>query len=114
MVRRAQRRRRLQRAAAASTIATLLAVLTIIGGLWRRSVAEARRAEASKLLALGRLDLEPHPTAALAYARKSLELADTFEARRFALEIMWRGPVARILPVSEAATEAGLPDLASC
>ena len=47
--------------------------------------SEALRAEASKLLALGQVELERNPTAALAYAIKSLELADTEEARRFAL-----------------------------
>ncbi len=40
--------------------------------------------------------------AALAYARKSLELADTPEARRFAVEVLWRGPVARILDPEKA------------
>ncbi len=108
MIHRAQRRKRVRRTVAASTIAVLLAVLTTIGSLWRRSVAEAQRAEASKLLALGRLDLETHPTAALAYARKSLEVADTPEARRFALEVLWRGPVARILPATQAAKELDL------
>ena len=43
--------------------------------------------EASKLLALGQAELERYPTAALAYATKSLELADTEEARRLALRV---------------------------
>ena len=36
------------------------------------------------------------PGAGLAYARKSLELADTPAARRFAVEVLWKGPIARI------------------
>ena len=57
----------------------------------RRAQAEALRAEAGKLLALGRTHLEDDPTAALAYARGSLELSDTPEARH----VGSRGPVAR-------------------
>ena len=51
-----------------------------------------------------------YPTAALAYARKSLELADTPEARRFAVEVLSRGPVARILPVVKIAKELEGPE----
>ena len=54
---------------------------------------------ASRLVALGRLELEIDPTLTLAYVRKSLEVHDSSEARRLALEALWRGPVARVLPV---------------
>ncbi len=67
-----------------------------------RAEAEARRAEASKLVALGKLELEVDPTATLAYARKSLEVHDTAEARRLALEALWRGPVASVRPLPES------------
>ncbi len=50
-------------------------------------------------MALGRLELETDPTLTLAYVRKSLEVHDSSEARRLALEALWRGPVARVLPV---------------
>ncbi len=46
----------------------------------------------------------PHGRAGLRAA--SLELADTPEARTFALEALWRGPVARILPVDTARTSS--------
>ncbi len=118
MAERARRKRRLVSAVAAAAVLISTTVAIAIGVsrheailARERAEAEARRAEASKLLALGRLDLETHPTAALAYARKSLELADTPEARRFALEVLWRGPVARILPATQAANELGQPDL---
>ena len=48
--------------------------------------------------------MDRYPTATLAYARKSLEIADTFEARRLALEALWRGPTARILPLGDSYT----------
>jgi WD40 repeat protein len=106
MAKRARRRRRRRRAVVASVIVALTAVAIAIG-LSRqqamrardRAQAEARRAEASKLLALGRAELDRYPTAAVAYARKSLEIADTPEGRRFAVDALWRSPTARILPV---------------
>jgi WD40 repeat protein len=98
MVDRTRRRRRLRRVAVASTMATLLVVLTVIGGLWRRSVAEAQRAEASKLLALAQARLEDGPTEALAFATASLETSDTREARLSALKALWEAPHAFELP----------------
>jgi hypothetical protein len=106
----ANRRRRRRRIAMAAAFAALAIGLGVLGMLWRRSetsrrraATEALRAEAAKLLALGRLQLDDYPTAALAYATKSLELADTQEARRFAVETLWRGPTAFILqPVPSA------------
>jgi WD40 repeat protein len=109
----AARRRRRRRLAVAAAGLVLVTVLAVVTTLWRSSVAETRRAEAGKLLALGQMQLEDDPTAALAYARASLELADTPEARRFAVEVLWRGPVARILPVARTAREAGLADVPS-
>ena len=104
-VRRRQRRRQL---AVAATIAFLLGVVVVISGLWvqsrrseRQAIAAARRAEASKLFALGQLEEAEHPTAALAYAMKSLERADSPEVRRFALEMLWRGPTAFVLGANE-------------
>ena len=107
MVSRVESRRRLRHAAVAGVFAALLLVLAVIGVLLRRtnlalerSVADQARARASKLVALGRLELDNYPTAALAYARKSLETADTIEGRLLALEALWRGPTARVLPLS--------------
>jgi WD40 repeat protein len=117
MVVRARRKRRLVRGVAAAVVLISIGVAVAIGVsrhqalLARdRAEAEAQRAEAGKLLALGQRYLDADPTAALAYARASLELADTPEARRFAVEVLWRAPVARILPAERMAREQGLPE----
>jgi WD40 repeat protein len=89
--RRAGRRRRRRRWALAGVVTVAAAVATTTSVLWRQADAQARRAEASELLALGRLQLEDHPTNALAYAIASLERADTQSARRFALETLHHG-----------------------
>ncbi|MBP2672191.1 MAG: pknB 15, partial [candidate division NC10 bacterium] len=107
---RARRLRRLRRAAVAAAIVILSAVAIVVSWSRQQAMRQAERAEASKLLALGRLDLDTYPTAALAYARKSLELADTPEARKFALDALWRGPVARFLPAAQIGKELGLGD----
>jgi WD40 repeat protein len=101
MTARAERQKRRRRIALTSAFAVLLVVLGVMATLWwqgelarREAVAEARRAEASKLLALGQLESADNLTAALAYAIASLELEDTASTRRFALETLWRGPTA--------------------
>ncbi len=98
----AKRRQRRLRLAVGAAFAVLLAVLGIVGGFWRQSVAEARRAEASKLLALGQLELDSDPrrsspTTALAYALASLELSDQPATRRFVMESLWSGPLAFVV-----------------
>jgi len=115
MVHRARRRKRLRRLAMASAVVGLSVVAGAIAVSRqqavehaRRAEAEALRAEAGKLLAMGRTHLEPDGTAALAYARGSRELFDTHEARMLALEALWRGPVARVLPAERTARELGL------
>jgi WD40 repeat protein/predicted Ser/Thr protein kinase len=110
----ARRRRRMQLVGGALLIA-VSAVATVTSVLWQRSEtsrqraeAEVRRAEAGKLLALGERELDRYPTAALAYAIKSLELADTEAGRHFALRVLQRGPVASLARVSEGqGNEAG-------
>lgn len=106
MVGRAELRKRRQALGVAAIFGTLLLVLSVIGILLRRtnlalerSVIDEARARASKLVALGRLELDRYPTAAVAYARRSLETADTIEGRLLALEALWRGPTARLLPL---------------
>ena len=93
----AGRRRRRRRIAASAAFVVLLAGLTIVGSFWQRSVRETLRAEAQKLIALGQVRLEDYPTAALAHATKSLELADSEEARFLALEALWEGPTAFVV-----------------
>jgi WD40 repeat protein len=112
MVERERRRRRRGGMAAASVVVASLAVAAVVGIARQqeaearaRAEAEARRAEASRLVALGRLELAVDPTVALAFARKSLGMHDTPEARRLAVEALWRGPTARVLP---------LPSTVSC
>ncbi len=102
----AGRRRRRRRIAVAALIAASIAVAAVTSSLWRRSRAEALRAEASKLLALGQVEIESNPTAALAYAIKSLELADTEEARRFALRSLQNAPTGTTLMSPENGLEA--------
>jgi WD40 repeat protein len=117
MAERERRKRRLVVAATAAAVVVSTGVAIAIGVsrhqalLARdRAEAEALRAEAGKLLALGRTQLDANPTAALAYARASLGLFDTPEARRFALEVLWRAPVARVLPVDRVVRELRLPE----
>ncbi len=101
--RRADRRRRRRQLAASALVAavTLVAIAMLV--LWRQSeaarreaMAESLRAEAGKLQVLGERDLLTYPTASLAYAIKSLELADTPSARLLALRVLQQAPVARI------------------
>jgi predicted Ser/Thr protein kinase len=92
----AGRRRRRRRLAVAALVSAALAFGAITASLWQQAKGEALRAEASKLLALGQIELETNPTAALAYAIKSLELADTQEGRRFSLRVLSGAPTATL------------------
>jgi len=101
---RAARRRRRRQTAVAAIVAAALGVAGVTSLLWKRSEAarsratlEASRAVASELVAFGRLELDSNPTAALAYATKSLEIADRTSARDLALQALWRGPTAFVL-----------------
>jgi len=107
MEQRTARLRRRQRLTFASIVAFLMLVSAVTGILWLRSeaareeaVVSAREAEASQLLALGRLELASNPTGAVAYALASLELADDPAVRQFALEALWQGPTATHIPAS--------------
>ena len=88
----AGRRRRRRRLAVAGLIAATLAVAAVTTALWLRSARETRRAEAAKLIALGRVELERNPSATLALARASLEVEDSAEARALAVQALWAGP----------------------
>ncbi len=98
MIQHAERRQRRRRFAVVAGFALALTVMAVFAALWQRSVAETQRAEASKLLALGQLEIERYPSAAVAYGLKSLELADTLEARLFALRALQQGPTALTIP----------------
>ncbi|MDX2435645.1 MAG: hypothetical protein QNL88_01230, partial [Acidobacteriota bacterium] len=99
----ANRRRRRRRIATTAALVLAVVVATVFGSLWRRSVLQTRRAEASKLLTLGHSALAMERTQALAYAIASLELADTPEARRLALKSLWAGPPATVMPEADNA-----------
>ncbi len=106
MIGRATRRRRLRRSVGAVVIVVLAGVAAAIA-VSRQEVArsrdearaEATRAEASKLLALAQARLADDPTEALALTTASLELADTADARAFAVQALWEGP-----PIMEVAS----------
>ena len=49
-----------------SVIALLLVVTAVTTSLWRKAVLEVARREAAQILALGRLEIENRPTAAVA------------------------------------------------
>ncbi len=78
----------------------------------RRAEAEAARAEAGKVLSLGRLRLADSPNVALAYAMASLEQSDSESARRFAVEALWQGPSAFFMsgPMAVFYSAAWSPD----
>ncbi|HLN57920.1 MAG TPA: hypothetical protein VK416_05125, partial [Thermoanaerobaculia bacterium] len=97
----ADRKRRRRRIAVAAIVAALAVGFGIMAGLWRRSQAQARRAEASKLLAIGQERLAEDPTEALAFTTASLELADSREARLFALRSLWEAPPALELAIGK-------------
>jgi WD40 repeat protein len=92
----AKLRRRRRRIAVATAFVGLLAVLAVVGSFWQRSVRETRRAEAAHLVSLRQLELESYPSATVAHAITSLELADGPGARRLALEALWKGPTALV------------------
>ena len=104
--RKATRRRGRRRAAVVAIVALAASVSMVTTVLWRsadvsrqKAEAETLRAEASKLLALAQLERESYPTAALAWVTRSLELADTPEARLFALGILQASPTAQLAPM---------------
>ncbi len=104
MVRWAERTKRRRRIAIAAGFVLLAAGLAVVVGFWRDSIQQARRAEASQLVALGRNALGEDPSEAVAYALASLELADQESARVLALEALWRSPTSRrvVTPRAEA------------
>jgi hypothetical protein len=95
----ASRRRRRRRIVTTAVLVLAIVLAAVFGTLWRRSVLETRRAEASKLLAIAQVQIETDPTEALAYATASLELADNYEARVFTTRALSAGPPVRVLDI---------------
>lgn len=109
MVQNAGKLRRKRRIAVVVMFVVLLSVLAAISNFWRnasierdRAILEAKRAEASKVLVAGRANSSADPSARLAYALASLQLFDSTEARRFALQALSEGPVAMALRIDPA------------
>ena len=90
----AGRRRRRRSAAVAALFAAVVLVAAGLSVLLQKSRRESRQREAAQVLTLGRMKLQDHPNAALAYAIASLERSDNGPARRFAVEALWQGPPA--------------------
>ena len=96
MIDRAGRRRRRQLIALVAVLLVALGVATVMTALWRRSDSDRRAAIAAELRTQAQLALDSDPSFALAYAIKSLEAADSRQARQLTREILWRGPPVRV------------------
>ncbi len=102
----ANRKRRRRQLTVIVIFAALLITLGVITNFWHKTsvardeaLAQAKRAEAGVVLNLGRAIQDADPTTKLAYATASLELTDTYQGRRFALQALSEGPVAHIMEV---------------
>ena len=93
-----EQKHRRRRAALAALVAVVSSVAIVTSLLWRRSEEQTRQAYAASLAVVAREQLDENNTVALAYATKSLELADRPETRRLALEALWRGPTFFAIP----------------
>lgn len=104
MAQRAGKKRRQRRLTVAAAFLVLLVLLIAISMFWRNAslardeaIVETHRAEAGRVLAVARSLTDADPSTKLAYALRSLELADTREARQFALQALSEGPVYRAI-----------------
>jgi WD40 repeat protein len=85
-------RRRRQRVVTVA-FAAMLIVVAGVTTLWRQSETARLHAEAQAMVMQGtQTSLESYPTAALAWAIKSLEVSDTLQGRNLALRALWKGP----------------------
>jgi WD40 repeat protein len=94
MADKARRKKRITRAVTAAAVIALAGIAAAIAVSRQKAVVAARRAEAAKLLAIGQERLAEDPTEALAFTTASLDLADSREARLFALKTLWEAPPA--------------------
>ncbi|MEX1309094.1 MAG: winged helix-turn-helix domain-containing protein [Candidatus Sulfomarinibacteraceae bacterium] len=93
MERSAARRRRRRRVIGATVLVVAAVVATVMTILWRRSEVRSRQLEARRLCELARQEMASCPPQALAYALTSLELLDTPDGRRLAIEALWSSPM---------------------
>lgn len=103
----AKRRRRRAVMATTAAFIVLVATVVVMAVLRHRAIAAMKQAEAAKLLAFGRMNVDKSNAVALAYTIASLELADSTEARQFAVEALWRGPVATRVALPSAEGSGG-------
>jgi DNA-binding winged helix-turn-helix (wHTH) protein/WD40 repeat protein len=111
----ARRRKRRRRLAAASVLVAAVAVAAVTSWLWRRSELQTRRLESRQLIEDARRAMDRSPPIGFASALASLEVMDSREARRLALEALWRSPMPLIvdspLPLPHVFTGGGIsPD----
>ncbi len=106
----ARRRKIRRRSFAGAALLVAVALAVGFGTLWRKSVHEARHAEAAELIALGQLEMEDYPTSTLAHAIASIDLVDSPAARKLAIEALWRGPTALVASNQSRQELAFTPD----
>lgn len=106
MTHRANKKRRQRRIAVTATFVILLIILMVIGNFWHNAtvarddaVSQARRAEAGRVVTIGRSKSDADPSTKLAYALAGLELADSTEGRRFTMQALSEGTPAQIIPM---------------
>jgi serine/threonine protein kinase/WD40 repeat protein len=117
MYQKADKKRKNRQIAVVTIFVVLLLTVIVISNLWLKAsrsrdsaVLQARRAEASMMIANGRALPDADPTTKLAYAIASLELADTPHGRRFALQAISENPATQVLEVGPNASVDLSPD----
>jgi WD40 repeat protein len=93
MARHATRRARRRRLIVGAAMLTATAVTAVTTILWHRADLRARQLESRRLCELSRHEMTRCTPRALAFAQASLELVDTPDGRRLALEALWRSPM---------------------
>jgi WD40 repeat protein len=103
MVGNALRRRRRRRLVAAVILLTALGAAAVMTALWWRSEQHARRLEARRLNEVARQTMDRSAPIALAYALASLEVMDSTEARRLAMQAIQSSPMPLVIDEDELA-----------
>ncbi len=94
----ARRRTQRRRLVTAAVLLAAVAVAAVTTALWRRSELQSRRLEARRLAEIARQTMEGSPPRALACAVASLEIVDSPDVRRLALEALWSSPMPLVIP----------------
>ncbi len=93
MTRNATRRRRRRRIIGATALLIAIGVAAVMTILWHRSELRTRQLEVRRLCEIADQQMVRCPPRALAAAQAGLELLDTPDGRRLALEALWRSPM---------------------